>query len=369
MKILFVGRKFDGVAGGLERMAIQLMNAMSARGHDISLLTWDQPGAQTHYPLDPSVVWKMLGLGDAMQKASWRLRWQRQVRIREIVKKLKPDVIIGYQQGAFLTVRIAIVGLGIPIIASERNAPQRFDHLRAGRYRQFVYLSFLFAKRITVQFDSYRDAYPRYLRKRIVPIPNAVAAAKDFAKPAGEEGQPKTLLFVGHLAYQKHPQVLIEAFAQIAAQFPEWTLQMLGKGEYHAELETLVAARGLQERVRFLGLSREIERFYCQAHLFAMPSRWEGFPNALAEALAHGLPAVGFADCAGVNQLIVSGENGLLAPGNGDADSLAQALTQLMAAPHTRQKMGFAARGLVEGYQPDPIFDRWDALFRETAGH
>ena len=368
MKILFVGRKFDKVAGGLERMATQLMNAMHVRGHEISLLTWDQPGAQTYYPLNADISWLILGMGDAMQKASWKLRCQRQIKIRQIVKETMPDVIIGYQHGAYLAVRLAVAGLGIPVIASERNAPQRFDHLRMGRFRQLIYLTYLFAKRITVQFSLYRDIYPRYLRSRIVPIPNAVSSAKDFAEPAGEDGGPKTLLFVGHLAYQKRPQVLIEAFAQITAQFPEWILNMLGDGEYRDELETMVIARGLQGRVNILGLSLEIEKYYLQSHLFVMPSRWEGFPNALAEALAHGLPAVGFAGCAGVNQLIASGKNGLLVEGNGDPASLAAVFAELMTSPQTRQKMGYAARGLIEGYQPAPIFDRWEALFLEIAG-
>lgn len=99
-----------------------------------------------------------------------------------------------------------------------------------------------------------------------------------------------------------------------------------------------------------------------------MPSRWEGFPNALAEALAHGLPAVGFSECAGVNSLIQSGKNGLLASGNNDPMTLAKALQQLMASPDNRRDMGQEAIETVALYKPDAVFDQWERLFLEVSG-
>lgn len=367
MKILFVGRKFGEVAGGVERIAIMLMNAMHQRGHEVGLLTWDQAGAVTHYSMDPSIEWRQLDMGNPMRKAGWGLRLRRMGRIRVVVRDLAPDLIIAFQHGPFLTMGLAVAGLGIPLIAAERNAPNRFDHLRAGRYQRLVFLSFLLADRVTVQLDGYRDCYPGYLDGRIVAIPNPVWPADALVEPGGKKDEPKVLLFVGRLSYQKNPAALIRAFAKLADVYPEWRLDLVGEGEDRKRLEELAGLLGVADRIRFLGVTVDMEREYQRAHLFCLPSRWEGFPNALAEAFAHGVPAVGYEACAGVNTLIRSGRNGLLAFGNGDVDALAEALGALMGSPERRCAFGRAAVDSVHEYAPERIFDQWEELFLDVS--
>ena len=113
-------------------------------------------------------------------------------------------------------------------------------------------------------------------------------------KSSGDNGR-YILLSVGRLSYQKNYGTLIESFAPLAAAFPNWDLTIVGDGEDRETLMSLVAARGLTGRVLFPGASKSIEQFYARAHCFVLPSRWEGFPNALAEGMAHGLPCVGYA--------------------------------------------------------------------------
>ena len=110
----------------------------------------------------------------------------------------------------------------------------------------------------------------------------------------------------------------------------------------------------------------DMSDIYRRASLFCMPSQWEGFPNALAEAMAHGLPAVGYRGCAGVRDLIVHGENGLLAEGNGNVQSLFETLDRLMADPMRRRRMEDAAIKSVQQYHPDLIFSRWEQLLRSV---
>lgn len=368
MKILFVNRLFDNVSGGVERMAIAMMNALSSRGHRIELMSWDQADAKPYYPLDEHVVWHKLGLGDANIKAGWGLRLQRQLAIRTVVKRSRPDVVIAFQQGAFLTTVIAISGLGIPIIAAERNAPQRFDYLRAGKNRNRIFQTFRLADRITVQLDDYIQGYPEYLRTRIVSIPNPVEPAHQLARPSGLPGEIKRLLTVGRLSYQKNQAVLIEAFARLAAEMFDWRLVIVGAGEDELKLRQRAAEIGFADRIEFTGAVRSVESFYQTSHLFCLPSRWEGFPNALAEAMAHGLPAVGFSECAGVPQLISDGKNGLLASGNGAADPLTKTLRILMQDDARRAEMGKAAMSAMAAFTPKVIFDEWESLFREVGG-
>ncbi len=179
MKLLFICRAFDNVAGGVERMGTALMNEMCRRGHDVSLLTWDRSKSEAFYKFDERIAWHCLDMGDYMKKAGWGLRFKRARWVRRLVKKLKPDVMLAFQQGTFLSTRLFTFGMGIPTIAAERNAPSRFDHLKAGRYLSLIFQSFRLAKRITIQCESYRNEYPAYLRSRIVTIPNPVFPAQD----------------------------------------------------------------------------------------------------------------------------------------------------------------------------------------------
>lgn len=368
MKILFISRLFHNVSGGVERMAVAMMNEMIARGHDVELMSWDRSGAVIYYPLDTRVAWHKLDIGNANERSSWRVRAQRQMAIRKILKGVRPDVMIGFQNGPFFAAAVAGLGLSIPGISAERNAPHRYDHTQAGRWRNVIFQSFRLAECITVQLDDYVGAYPEYLRSRIVSIPNPVYPAAAHAHPQGEAGKGKVLLSVGRLSYQKNQPVLIEAFAKVADRFPDWKLQIVGSGEAEKDLRQLVTELALEQRVELIGAVKDVEQYYLTSHLFCLPSRWEGFPNALAEAMAHGLPAVGYADCAGVGQLIKHDQTGKLAPGMGSPQTLAESLSTLMADDSARSQMGKAAIKAMGPYTPKVIFDRWETLFRSVAG-
>ncbi len=366
MKIMIAGRKFGQVAGGVERMAIALGNEMAARGHDIALLTWDAADAKTFYDLDPRIAWHRLAMGDPAVKAGWPLRLARAKRVRALLKAEKLDALIAFQDGPFISMRLFGAGLPIPMIAAERNAPSRFTHTRAYPPPLVSFAMLRLARTITIQCESYRRAYPAFLRSRIVTIPNPVFPAQGFADPGGGAGR-RTLLCVGRLSYQKNQKVLIEAFARLAAEYPQWDLVLAGDGEDEAALKKLVAAFRLHDRIVFKGAVRDVASLYKSAHLFCLPSRWEGFPNALAEALAHGLPAAGYAGCDGVSDLITPDVNGRLAAGNGDFASLTNTLRGLMKDDAARADMGCAAVQSMAPYAPARVFDKWEELFRSCA--
>ncbi len=368
MKVLFVARMLHQVSGGVERMAVRMMNEMGERGHEVELFTWDVNGAESYYLLNSRVVWHCLNIGDARRKAGWLIRAKRQLVIRNLLKRARPDMIIAFQHGPFLTVAMAALGLGIPIIAAERNAPHRFDHLKAGSWRNLIFQTFRLADRITVQWQEYVERYPRYLRPRIVSIPNPVSPAVHLASPRGKPGSEKRLLCVGRLSYQKNQSVLIEAFGQISTKLPEWKLVLVGSGEDEEKLKQLVEERNLSDRVDFVGITKDIDQVYVGSHLFCLPSRWEGFPNALAEAMVHGLPVIGYAGCAGVSQLITHGHTGILVEGNGSVENLAGGLEELMKNNDLRHVYGTAAVDSMKRFEPLKIFDRWEGLFSEVSG-
>lgn len=367
MKILFVSRMFDQMAGGVERMAILLMNALVDRGHDVALFTWDRPEARAFYPMRESIRWHRLNMGDPRYSANVALRLARMYKFRRYAANVRPDVVVAYQHGAFLFAALSLARSGVPVVLAERNAPDRLDHTSEGRHRRAMFLSMRMAAAVTVQFESYIQRYPDPLRGRIVAIPNPVYGADAFAAPDADKAR-RTLLSVGRLSYQKNFSALVRAFASLEGDLPDWQLRIVGDGEERRALQDMAEGLGIGPRVSLPGAMRDVAAEYCAADLFCLPSRWEGFPNALAEAMAHGLPVVGYRQCAGMSELVTPGRDGQLAEGNGDPAALSAALKPLMEDAALRARMGMEARRIADVYRPQRSFDEWERLLKRVAG-
>lgn len=200
MNILFVCRKFDNVAGGMERISIAIMNEMVAKGHRVALVTWDHEEAVPHYNLSDKVIWYKLNLGNPDVKASWATRYKRITLCRSYIKSFNAGVTIGFQGGGFVFAYLSSIFLGIPCVAAERVSPDTWRHVRR-RFidRIFDTYSLILASKITVQFPGYIDYYPFFLRNRIVAIPNPIFEQKVDSK----KKHSKILLNVGRLCPQK----------------------------------------------------------------------------------------------------------------------------------------------------------------------
>ena len=364
MRLMFSNRILGGMAGGVQRAITTVVNGMAERGHEVTLLTWDDRAAQAFFPISPGVVWCRLDSGDTDTKGNIRVWFQRAMAIRKVIREHRPEVIVGFRGAQFLVVRLYSLGLGVPAIAAERGSPQRFDHMRRGSCHRFVEFSGLrLARTIVIQSERYRSQYPEFLRNRISVIPNPVFPVDSSASPERPDHEGRyRVLSVGRLSYQKNYWSLISAFGALAKHFPSWDLVILGEGDQRPALERIVGREQLTGRVWLPGTRADVSEWYEGAHLFCLPSRHEGFPNALAEAQAHGLPAVGYQGCAGVNELIKDGKTGVLAQGNGEVGCLAEALATLMADPEKRKAMGVLARMAVEAYRPEAVMDAWERL-------
>jgi glycosyltransferase involved in cell wall biosynthesis len=151
---------------------------------------------------------------------------------------------------------------------------------------------------------------------------------------------------VGRIVHQKGLDLAMHALGGLKAF--DWEWRIAGDGPQMAALQSLAQELGIEDRVFFLGWqSREqILESYRQANLFLFPSRHEGMPNAILEAMASGLPVI--ATCiAGNEELVVEGETGFLVPPE-DVEALQDALKKILSDPALRQQMGGASRRRVE---------------------
>jgi glycosyltransferase involved in cell wall biosynthesis len=178
----------------------------------------------------------------------------------------------------------------------------------------------------------------------------------------------KRLLAVGRLDYQKGFELLIEAFARLAADARDWELVIVGQGPLREALGERLEELGIGDAAYLAGEVGNLDDWYRDADLFALSSRFEGFPNALLEAMAHGLPAVSF-DCdTGPRDIIRPGVDGLLvAPG--DVGALEAALRRLMGDAALREQFGKRATDVRDRFAMERVAELWEDLFhREEVG-
>jgi len=348
--------------GGAERMLCFLANALSERGFNIHVITWDEQDKSSYYPLNNRITWHRLSF-----KSGIIDKFRRTLTLKSLLQKNKIKLLVGFVMGGDKTIYIAAKLARIKLIAAERNAPVMY-HLRYKWYQRWHNFSLLhLCDRVIVQFPEYINGYPRSLKKHIESIANAVNQPEECAQPNIPNSNGEfVLLAVGRLEiFQKQYDCLIHAFARISAKHPLWILKIFGDGPDKTNLLGLISEYGLENRIMILESTADIFPKYVKANLFVIPSLWEGFPNSLSEAMSHGLPAVGFSQAEGVNHLIHDGKSGWLANGLDNPDELAEVLSSAMDDPSARIKRGEQARKQMEKYQPEKIFDQWARLVNE----
>ncbi|MEU2835073.1 glycosyltransferase [Streptomyces lavendulae] len=189
-------------------------------------------------------------------------------------------------------------------------------------------------------------------------MPNPLPFTMDFPSPRTE----KTVASIGRLADQKGIDMLLDTWGEVAPRHPDWTLRIYGAGEDEEKLKGQCTGMGLDRSVEWMGRTSDVPGALHGSSVFVQSSRGEGFPLALMEAMASGVPCAAF-DCApGVREIIEDGKDGLLAaPGN--THQLADRLDTLMSRKELRDMMGNLARERIQRYASDRITARWEALF------
>jgi glycosyltransferase involved in cell wall biosynthesis len=365
MKILFAIKGLQQATGGAERVIAEISSALAEKGHDVSLLSFDKPGSPSFYPLNTKVRRLCLGLGNPLQKATFQETCLRIPALRRVVKEEQPDIVVPFMHSMFILMAFVLIGMGIPIIASEHTVPQYYKTRRL----EFLLLliSTFLIKRITVLSENVKMQYPKFIQGCMVVMPNPVYEQTTSVDPTGKDQNRKIILNVGRLDPLKDQKTLIEAFAKLSPHYPDWDVRILGDGPLREDLENLIQQHNLQDRVFLPGTTPEIAKEYQQAQIFVLPSLYESFGLATAEAMSFGLPTLGFANCTGTNELILNGENGILVEGPDRVPAFADALENLMTSPELRKKYGARAKEAVAPFHPDKIVSKWESVLQEAA--
>lgn len=344
----------DLQSGGAQRQAAFLASQWVARGNRVSILTYETPGTAVFFDVPHTVLIRHLGVaGVSGNPLQGMLANVARIRaVRAALAELKPDVLLTFLAEMTVTGYMAAKPLNIPVIACERTDPAIYP---TGLWRPMRNMVYPRCARIVCQKQSAADFFKT---DKAVVVPNPVIAP--VVEGLGDVAAPPRhyIMSLGRLGKEKGHDVLIEAFARLATLYPDIDLLIVGEGPQRGALENLVAALGLTGRVRMPGAAKNPFPVLSQAKAFVLPSRFEGFPNALAEAMALGLPCVatGFS---GVEDIIRDGDNGLIVP-NENPEAMAQAMATLLQYPDRAASMGQSAKRITDDFAPERIMALWD---------
>ena len=414
-KIMLIDEfKMVNYAGGIEQVVCGFANDFVRRGYEVTLVSLDREKGVPFFPLDervsfinlcydvgglyftPAYFWSKLKkeifrlfYGPNLVSKGKKVRDPKKEyyynefkrRLGLAIERMNPDVII--TSGATSTVIVLEIikkmkrctnGTSMylldrrPIVISTchtdaRNAIEHMDEKQYQALRE--------ASCVTVLMQSYVEQMKRIGVSSVYWMPNAVHQVF-FDRKADLSVCRHKIVYVGRMEEQlKRPHLLIQAFGKIAKQYPKWSLHLYGEQSnvhYVNRLKKLANEYQITDRVIFEGPSNAIAEHLQEADIFAFPSSFEGFGIALTEAMAVGLPAIGYRSCDAVNELIIDGQNGFLCEDG--VDDFANKLAMLMDDQALRIQMGENARQAMKIYSPQRILDRWESLLHSlTATH
>jgi glycosyltransferase involved in cell wall biosynthesis len=355
--------------------------AYLSRDHDVEVVSQVRDRKEPFFPLPPGVTLTPLDDRTEAGRPPWPLRW-----IRDRLGRL-PSLLVHEADGSFArcslwtdiqlvrrfraqqggivmatrpSLNLLLAQLAAPGVVTVGQEHMNFQGKRPELARD-LHRSYRRLDALTVLTRGDLEDYSRVLAgsgTRVVRIPNAVSPL------TGGLADPTSTIVVaaGRLTNQKGFDRLLPAFEHVVRAHPEWTLRIYGSGPHRGRLRRMITDRGLSNNVLLMGRAERMGEELAKASIYAMSSRFEGFPMVLLEAMSKGLPVVSF-DCPrGPSDLITPGENGLLVP-NGDIDGLADGLLELVGSEDRRRSFGAAALETAARYSIEAIGRQWDDLF------
>jgi glycosyltransferase involved in cell wall biosynthesis len=349
-------------SGGAERVLTTMANHWAAQGKAVTVLAMTPPGEEPFYALAPAVTRIGLGITRAAKTPAHAVanNLGRLRHLRRAIRASRPDAVISFLDQANVLTLLATRRTGLPVIVSEHTDPGLarrdpvWDRLRSMTYPR--------ASRIVVLTEASKAFFPSAIQARTCLIPNPVVVDSS-ATPVATPARPH-IAAMGRFGPEKGFDRLIDAFALLADQFPEWGLVIWGDGELRPELEAQRDRLGLTRRVFLPGRTTTPHAELRRAAIFAMTSHREGFPMALAEAMGCGVPAVAFDLPSGPRAIIRDHIDGVLVP-NGDIPAFADALASLMGSPECRATLAARAPEVLERFGVERVMTVWDAMLDE----
>jgi glycosyltransferase involved in cell wall biosynthesis len=375
VKISFLAHNIYGV-GGTVRTVLNLAGALAAR-HEVEIVSvfrrmdrtmFDFPAGVTLVPLVDlrsrrpdrrhplhRLPTELFPPAEELDRQYTRLT---DARIARYLSRTDADVVIGTRPG--LNICVARLARERTVRVAQEHMTQDLipDPVRDEIRAQYPRLS----AAVTVTAAD-AEALRRAVRLpglRVETIPNSVP--EPGLAPA--DGTGRIVVAAGRLDQIKRYDLLVHAFAKVAAERPDWTLRIYGAGDQRGGLAALVAELGLHNNVFLMGRATPVEPEWVKGSIAAVSSDRESFGMTVVEAMRCGLPVVSTACPVGPPEIIADGVDGLLVPVR-DPDALAAGLLRLINDDPLRHRMGLAARANARRFDPATVAADYERLFTE----
>ena len=378
MKILYI---IDGMfnSAGRERVVANKAKCLSLMGHQITVLTTDQRGRQSYYPLPSNVEMVDLDINydeyygkNIVSKLATHRTKNRLFRKRlgEFLKANPQDVIVTLMD-RYVPAVLALAGKSVTVYEHHFNKFAMYD-LRESRTKHVLqqlvygikdwYYTRFYYKKLDI-FAVLTEEDKEYWGagfKNLVCMPNSISYNGDKVSTL----ENKIVISVGRLTYQKGYDRLVDVWRGVEQKNPEWQLQIYGSGEDKDMLLSKIEEYGLKN-VTILPPTSDIEDKLVEASLYVMTSRFEGLPMVLLEAMAVGLPLVSF-DCkCGPRDVIEDGKNGYLIP-DGDLLLMEERINSLLNDDEKLKEMSLYSKKTAMRFSHEKIMERWIELFQSV---
>ncbi|MFJ2002604.1 glycosyltransferase family 4 protein [Streptomyces chartreusis] len=373
MKISFLLHNAYGI-GGTITTTFNLAQALADR-HEVEIVSVLRHRERPNFALDPRVALRpLVDLRHEKERplhlrparvfpaAEYRYGQYSELtdqRIGESLAQTDAEVVIGTRPG--LNVHLArqapehVVRIGQEHLTLDNHSPRLRTALRRAYRRLDV---------LTTVTEADAASYRRKMRLpgvRVEALPNSVP---DPVLPAAD-GTAKVIVAAGRLVPVKRYDLLIEAFAPVAAAYPDWRLRIYGKGEEQARLRQLIEDLGLSDHAFLMGAAAPMEAEWVKGSIGATAANFEPFGMTIVEAMRCGLPVVS-TDCPyGPGEIIEDGTDGRLVP-VGDREAMSAALLELVRDDERRRRMGRRALENARRFGPVPVVEQAERLIDEA---
>lgn len=363
------------MAGGVERVLTLKANYFAEHfGYDITIILTEGKGKPLFYPLSDKIKVINLNIGfeelwtcSFAKKIFVYLKKQRKYKkaLTHELMRIRPDITI------------SLLRREINFINDIKDGSRKIGelHINRANYRNFEtndsnFIKNLFAKFWMYSLVSKLKHLDQFVvlteedKKAWAELPNicVISDPLSFCPTQRSSLSIKRVIAVGRYVYQKGFDQLLQAWATIERQYPEWQLVVFGDGNrtpYEQQMKEL----GIDDnRCHLYGPTTDIQQEYVNSSIFVFSSRFEGFGMVLVEAMACGLPVVSF-DCpCGPKDIVKDGEDGILVE-NGNIELLATSLSKMMRDEALRQAMSQAALKNIQRFRIEQIAEQWRKIF------
>ncbi|WP_321480787.1 glycosyltransferase family 4 protein [uncultured Bacteroides sp.] len=360
-------------SGGMERVLANKANYWVNNGHEVVIVTTDQLGRKPFFFLDNRIDCYDLNVNYERNNGKsflnklfhYPFKWiAHRKKLSILLNKLKADIVISMfcNDASFIT---GIHDGSKKVLEIHFSRLKRLQYGRKGMWLLADSLRTWMDARTVGMFDQFvvlthEDKKLWGNLSNIAVIPNAISSIPSEVASL----EKKNVLAVGRYTHQKGFDYLISAWSYVHSVQPEWMLNIIGEGELEEQLQQQINGTHLQNVVHLVPSTNQIEKFYAQASILAMSSRYEGLPMVLLEGLSFGLPIVSFACKCGPLDIVSDGENGFLVP-EGNIKKLSDKLILLMKNDELRKRMGEEARKKVACFTEANVMNAWTILFEK----